>query len=111
MKSLILLAPLSIAVFLTGAAQAGQPAADKNDAAMDNATMGHAGMPGMDHAATDSSGMGSMEMGSGSMGCPMCKAMGGMSMGSGAATAKAKSPKTITPAGYQRPNGRRCGGY
>ncbi len=104
MKSLMFLAPLSIALMLTSAAGAGQPAADKNDAAMD-----HAGMAGMDHGSMDSSGMGSMDMGTGSMSCPMCKGMGGMSMGSGAATAKAKSAKTVAPVGYQRPPGRRCG--
>ncbi|HEX4142309.1 MAG TPA: hypothetical protein VHY91_02060 [Pirellulales bacterium] len=109
MKSLVLLAPLSIALMLTSAARAGQPASGKGDAAMDHAAMDHAGMAGMDHASPDSVGMGSMDMGKGVMSCPMCKAMGEMSMGSGAATAKATGAKAVAPAGYQRPPGRRCG--
>ena len=51
MRSLVLLAPLSIALMLTSTAGAAQPAADKNDAAMN-----HAGMAGMDHGSMDSSG-------------------------------------------------------
>jgi uncharacterized protein involved in copper resistance len=109
MKSLVLLAPLSIALMLSAVTEAGQPAAGKGDAAIDHAAMDHAGMAGMDHASTDSSGMGSMEMGTGSMSCPMCDGMVGMSMGSGTATAKAKGAKTVAPVGYQRPPGRRCG--
>jgi uncharacterized protein involved in copper resistance len=106
MKSLILWAPLSVMLMLTSVAGAGQPAADKKDAAMD-----HAGMSGMDHGSMDASGMGSMNMAGGSMNCPMCsKGMSGMSMGSGAVSAAAKAPKAIAPAAYQRPvGGRRCG--
>jgi len=106
MKSLMLLAPLSVMLMLASVAGAGQPAADKNDSVMD-----HAGMPGMDHGSMDASGTGSMNMAGGTMSCPMCsKAMSGMSTDNGATGASAKAPKAIAPTGYQRPvGGRRCG--